>query len=643
MVTSPMPGRRTSTRAKRGIDSGGLAALLVLVVGACAVLSVDVVRTGSGLKGDEATYVAMALSVAHDGDLVFERHDLERFHRFYNMGPEGIFLKRGAVATYRFQEAFPFIHRETRLDDHPERLYFGKAFIASVVAAPFVRLAGLNGFLLFNVLLFAGIVWLGYRFLSAHSPGGLAVGYTLAFFGASIVPLYMIWLTSETFHVSCVFFAYFLWFYKEVAPKGDGRVNRFLTGPGSDVAAAILLGLAIFSKPLPNGLLLIPPTVWAVYRGHLWSGVQSGVIAVAVVAASFAVNAGITGEFNYQGGLARRTFYGGSNQGFPFEPPNVPFEEKGAERSTNRIVVDESLGVTDFLRLFATNTGYFLVGRHFGFVPYFFPAVVTVFLFVWRRKTSRAWQWAILGSAVLGAVVMMVLGPYSWSGGGGPPGNRYYLSVYPALFFLTPPLASPAAAAVAGLGGALFVAQILINPFISAKQPQLSVESGMLRFLPVELTMINDLPVGLDASRSRVRDGRNPELFLYYLDHNAYLPEEPGIWVAGGRRTDIIVRTDHRPLERVEITLVSRVRNTVDVGMGGDERTVVVDVGEPTTVTLVPRGVYARRTWAYLLSVRPHDGFVPRLVDPNSRDRRYLGVAVTLDVKPVLEPSERGP
>ena len=131
-------GRRTT----RGVDPGGLAAVLVLVVGACAALSIDVVRTGFGIKGDESTYVAMALSAAYDGDLAFEARDLERFYQLYNTGPEGIFLKRGTTATYRFGEAFPFVHRDTRPDDRPDRLYFGKAFMASVVAAPFVRLAG---------------------------------------------------------------------------------------------------------------------------------------------------------------------------------------------------------------------------------------------------------------------------------------------------------------------------------------------------------------------------------------------------------------------------------------------------------------------------------------------------------------------
>ena len=633
-----MPARHSpGLGIARGVDPGGLAAVVVLVVGAYAALSVDVVRTGFGIKGDEATYVAMALSVAHDGDLAFEAHDLERFYQIYHTGPEGIYLKRGVTASYRFDEAFPFVHRDTRPDDRPDRLYFGKAFMASAAAAPFVRLAGLNGFLLFHVVLFAGIIWLGYRFLIAQSPGGLAIGHTVVFFAASIVPLYAIWLTSEAFLVACVFVAYFLWFYKEVAHRPEGRLGAFLFGSGSDMVGAVVLGLAVFAKPLPVGFLLVPPVVRALTRGQLRSGIQIGALAVVVAAAGFAVNAGISGEFNYQGGFDRRTFYGGMRNGFPFEPPDLPFEQKGIPRATNAVVVEERLSPAGFVRLLVTNLRYFLIGRHFGFIPFFFPGVVTVSLFFWNRGARRAWQWAILGAAVLSAVGLAILMPYTWSGGGGQPGNRYFLSVYPAMFFLTPPLTSLVAPMLAGLGGMLFVVQILINPFIAAKQPYLSVERGLLRVLPVELTMVNDLPIMNDARRSRVPYGRDPQLLLYYLDHNAYLPESFGIWVTGGRRADVIVRTNHRPFEQVEVTLLSRVANTVTVELGGDRRDVDISANTRTSVTLVPRGVYSRRSWAYLLSVTAREGFIPRLVEPGSRDGRYLGVAVTLDARPEAE------
>ena len=628
-------------KTTRGVDPGGLAAVVVLVVGAYAALSIDVVRTGFGIKGDEATYVAMALSAAYDGDLAFEARDLRRFYQVYNTGPEGIFLKRGTTATYRFDEAFPFVRRDTEPDDQPNRVYFGKAFIASVAAAPFVRLAGLNGFLLFHVVLFAGIIWLGYRFLAAQSPQGLALGYTVVFFGASITPLYAIWLTSEVFLVACVFVAYFLWFYKEVAPRPAGRLGGFLFGSGSDIVGAVVLGLAVFAKPLPSGFLIVPPVLWALTRGRLRSGVQIGAIAVVVAAAGFAVNAGISGEFNYQGGAERRTFYGGMENGFPFGPPNLPFEEKGLQRATNEVIVEERLSPVGLVSLLGTNLGYFLVGRHFGFIPFFFPGVVAVGLFLWHRASRRAWQWAILGTAALSAIGLALYMPYTWSGGGGPPGNRYFLSVYSAMFFLTPPLTSLVAPVLAGLGGTLFIVQILVNPFVAAKRPYLSVERGPLRALPVELTMLNDLPIMNDASRSRVPYGRDPQLLLYYLDHNAYPPESPGIWVTGGRRADVIVRTNHRPFEEVEVTLLSRVANTVTVELGGDRREVDVEADTPTSVTLVPRGVYARRSWAYLLSVTARAGFTPRLVESGSRDGRYLGVAVTLDARPAPESAAR--
>ena len=626
-----------TTRATPGM----LAAVFVLVVGSYAALSVDFPRTSFGIKGDEATYVAMALSVAYDGDLAFEARDLERFYRVYNSGPEGIFLKRGATASYQFVEAFPFVRRETRVDDQPDRLYFGKAYISSVAAAPFVRLAGLNGLLLFHTLLVAAMIGLGSLFLSTRSAPRMAAGYTVVFFGASIVPIYTIWLTSEIFNVACVFFAYFLWFYKEVRPAAGRLGARFLASPMSDIAAAVVLGLATFSKPVPNGLLLIPPVALAFYRRRYLMGIGNGAVAVIVVALCFTINAGISGEFNYQGGLDRRTFYTGSG-GFPFEVPGVAFEEIGIQRATNEVIVEERLSARGFMTLLVINGGYFVAGRHFGFVPFFFPGVVAIGLFLWRRASREAWQWLVLGTVALCAIALIVYMPYTWSGGGGPPGNRYFLSAYPALFFITPPLASIVPTLAAVFGGTLFIVQILINPFVAAKQPYLNVERGPLRLLPVELTMVNDLPIMLDARRARVRYGQDPTLLLYYLDHNAFLPEPPGIWVTGGRQADLIVRTDHRPLETVRVTLTSRVANWVKVELGGDSVSVELEAGRPRTVTLKPRGVYARRSWAYLLSVQARDGFVPHLMEPGSRDQRYLGVAVRLDASPATVAERAG-
>src|SRR5476651_1355930 len=98
---------------------------VLLVIALAAALSVDVVKTGYGVKGDEATYVSMALSLAYDHDLTYERRDLDRFVGLYRSGPDGIFLKKGT-------------------DRRAGSLYFAKPLHYAIVAAPFVRLLGLN-------------------------------------------------------------------------------------------------------------------------------------------------------------------------------------------------------------------------------------------------------------------------------------------------------------------------------------------------------------------------------------------------------------------------------------------------------------------------------------------------------------------
>ena len=190
-------------------DPGILAAVLILILGGWASLSVDPVRAGYGIKGDEATYVAMALSAAYDRDLAYERRDLERFFQIYDGGPEGIFLKRGRDLQLAFRAGWPPISIDSEPDRRTDRLFFGKAFIYAVAAAPLVWLAGLNGLLLFHVVLLAGVVLAGYRFVAARSPAAPALTYAAAFLGTSIVPLYAVWLTSEIFNFSLVFFAYF--------------------------------------------------------------------------------------------------------------------------------------------------------------------------------------------------------------------------------------------------------------------------------------------------------------------------------------------------------------------------------------------------------------------------------------------------
>ena len=193
---------------------------------------------------------------------------------------------------------------------------------------------------------------------------------------------------------------------------------------------------------------------------------------------------------------------------------------------------------------------------------------------------------------VLSAFGLLFLLPNTWSGGGGPLGNRYFLSFYPAFFFLLPAGRSVVPGLIAWGGGALFVSQVLIGPFVAAKSPWMIPEQGPLRILPVELTMVNDLPVRLHAGRSLVAYNTNPRLFLYYLDERAGLPEAPGIWVTGGARADLIVRTGE-PLKALTVNLSAPINNTVTVTVDGTSRSVDLRADRPVRLTLPVRGVLA--------------------------------------------------
>ena len=563
----------------------------------------NVNRTTYGIKGDEATYVAMALSIAHDRDLAYTREDIVRFFRVYGRGPDGIFLKpgRGAAAANN-------------------RLFFAKSFIYALAAAPFAWVADLNGLLAFNVLLLAGAFLCLYAFASARlSPAAAALTST-AFLGASIVPFYAVFLAPETFNLALVCFAYFLWLYKEVVDAPE-RLPALLRGRCADIAAAALLGLVVFSKP-SNLPLVAPLVALAWWRRRFFDGVLIGATCCCVTAACFGANAWITGEWNYQGGLARKTFY----DRFPFEQPAYDFDSLGGSVVTNELPLQLT---RDSVAQLGRNLVYFVTGRHFGLGPYFFPGLVIVGWMLSRRRTATPWQFAIVGMLILSALGLLFLLPNTWSGGGGPLGNRYFLSFYPAFFFLLPAGRSVVPGLLAWGGGMLFVSQVLVSPFVAAKNPWLIPEQGPLRILPIELTMVNDLPVRLHAGRSLVAYNTNPRLFLYFLDENARRPEAPGIWVLGGKRAEVIVRTGE-PLTALTMRLSAPIDNSVIVTVDGTSRSVNLRRDDPAELTFPVRGVLAAGAQNFLISVTPRNGVIPRLVGRNLRDGRFLGVRVQL-------------
>jgi len=606
-------------------------AAVALVVGLAAAMSVDVVKTGFGLKGDEATYVAIGLSAAFDGDLTYERRDLERFFGLYRSGPEGIFLKRGKQLRVRVDATPPFVHRATSPDRRSDRLYFGKALLYGVAAAPFVRLFGLNGFLVFHVLLLVGAAVCLYRFLAARSEPGASLLFTTAFIGASCVFVYVVFLAPEILNFSLVVFAYFCWLYKEVAEsEGPGLHTPWLLRPSSTAVGAALLGAVTYSNPR-HALLIAPVVLYALWRRRFVESVMAAAAFGAVAGMLYTATALNTGEFNYQGG-DRKTFY----SKFPFDGSSqgVWTSEAAKEMSTND--ADTGTVFTDFTNRFTHNVEYFLIGRHFGFIPYFFPGAIAIVL--WLASRDRWLPWKILTFlAVAGsAIALLVFAPFTWSGGGGPPGNRYFMSIYAATFFLTPPVTTMIPGLVAWTGGALFTAKMLLNPFVAVKSPNQTTERGFARRLPVEVTMANDLPIMLEGARAHAWFS---DVLLYFLDEHAYSPEtidadgNRGVWISGSGRADILVRCEW-PIDRLVLSVSSPIRTVFTASMGSTESRVELEPNKPATIDVPAAGIRDLNSYAYLLRARSTEGFTEHLRDPASTDYRNLGVLMRFKAIP---------
>lgn len=573
--------------------------------------AIDAPRLSGNIKGDEATYIAMALSLADDGDLYYEREDYVRFHALYGDGPSGIFLKRRYSLGLDGKVPIPA----------DESLAYGKALIYPAVAAPFAFVGGLGGLVVFNWLMLLSCVWAGTRFTRAASGHRYGWIYGFVFIVASVVPVFTAWFTSEMFNFWLVFWSYFLWLYKKVAPADD---RSWLVRPWTTTAAVALVGLATFSKAT-NAALVGPILIDLLLQRRVAPMAMAVVAFTLSTAGLFGVNALITGEANYQGAedaVSRRSFY----EAYPFDDKGTRFDAGSAmvtnDADTGRVLSDRMVSQVPL------NVWYFLVGRHAGLIPYYLPGVVIglCWLATWRR--APLWQWTSMLAVAGSAAVLIIALPDSWNGGGGPPGNRYFLSIYPPLLFLLPAATRVWPAIVALAGGLAFVGAMVVSPYDASAQPWKNVERMPLKALPIEITLLLDLPYRLNALRGPILFVQEPTVQVIYMDANTYSAEGQGFWIAGGDTAETIVRTE-RPLRRVEIAFSGPIDNSVSGSFGGRPVQATLRGGGQSIVQVSqPKAGRYLHSYTYILKLTTANGFVPAEREPGSQDTRNLGVFV---------------
>ena len=530
----------------------GVVTGLALLVAA----TIDLPRASDGrFWSDGATYHAMTGSLAFDGDLEFSAADLARVRASYPGGPQGVFLKRVGVAS------------------GAPRLVYAKALVYPAAALPLARLFGVDrGLLLLNALVFSLALWLGYAELSRTSGAGAAAAGALAVLAGGVVPVYLLWETPEIFNLGLATFGLLAW-----------RRGRWVT-------AAVLLGLAAYSKPtnlaLALPLLLEPllpgarPAAWA--KRAVLSARRGAVVAL-VVAAGFGLTWLATGEMNYQGG-ERKTFY----DRYPFDP-GVTFDSAGVWMTTDHIGplvagrdedapgarVAPPRAPEELRRSFALNLGYFWIGRFGGALPYFpgVAAAALLFLLVGPRERHGSLALAALGVSWLGYVLLI---PDNWYGGGGAIGNRYFLNLAP-LGLLAP------AAAKGRLGRGRrrrrrraaradrrFARASLAPAGRSRDVGRLPRPAGRAHHAGGPVGVHGRLAQATSLRRSRCRrhrtaTGTPPPFFLWFLDDGTFGQEESfgeeGFWLRGGESAEVVLQAPAPP---------SCVRLVVTSGPAGD-------------------------------------------------------------------------
>jgi hypothetical protein len=570
-----------------------------------AALCINPLKITRSFFSDEAVYYTMAYSFVDDHDMEFQREDLIRTYHEFAAGPTGIILK---------------------VNERDNTIVFGKAYLYSLVAAPFVAVFGTNGFLVLHALLLWLNLLCGYRFCSAFMQKKWAVLFSLFYFLASAALLYVFWMTPEFFDMSLVCYAIFFF----VADSQIKSKSILLNKPSSYILSAIFFAMATFSKPT-NILLLAPFGIWLLATKQIKTAlIVAGVFVIAVMAL-FGLNVYFTGDWNYQGGQ-RAVFY----DHYPYERPGVsPFAAFNRRRPIISMVLPPF-----YVKAFAANWVYFFFGRFSGLAIYFFPMFFGVIYFIVSKKTGLSKAAYVAGW--IGILTYMVGIPWNYFGGSGTIGNRYLMNAFPVFLFVLQEQPSRKWFFSGFCASLLFASAFLFTPVLSSFDNSFHQKRSLFGSLPSEMTLLSDLPINTNLRGRRVSFDQPPTYFLYFMDDDTYYREnfdhQIGFWVKGERTAEITLRT-FEPVSRLKISAKSLARNNSVWIRVGDKKSQILlrdpvfYLGELKLPTGFPYDRDHRgATYLYHLDIHSELGQISTIGDQGERD---LGVFVKLELPEV--------
>ena len=512
--------------------------LLLTLVGAARL---D--RSKFPLMGDEATYAMQASSLVHDLDLSYDRGDYDRFVAAWGVPPVGLILQSRPGS---------------------QRLVYAKPPLYALLLAPFVAVMPVRGPVVANALLLAAAALLAARALSFRIGGVPAPLWVSAFVFASVAFAYVYWGDSDLFLFAAVAAGYSLVYWGDrLYSKKEKPRPQIYEGEDTEaprgflfrwLGAGALLGVAAVYRPVY--LVLLMPALLAAWESpadrkrRAVAGLVLGAVAIAALSMSIQWIAG-----------GDPTGYGGQRQGiygrdaFPaVDAPAAGWAERVKKEGNSSWLQAEAVRPQLDFRLLRWNAVYFLLGQDFGILPYFLPLLLGFLAF--QRDRGR---WAIPLAVGIAALAFLVLRPFNFTGGGAL-ANRYFLPLYPALWFLAARPSRAVWAAAAALLASPFLGPLWSYPTaypIVGKGEYRIVSPFARQRLPYETTQS-----AAPGEQLAVGSG----LWVRLLNHNVWIASGgEGLRIAGGSTAELLVAAP-RPLKALYLELDEHAPSRLRVG-----------------------------------------------------------------------------
>ena len=545
-------------------------------------------RQNWGFFSDESGYFSIIQSLAYDVDLRYEKKDLARIRGIFPPGPVGFFLKKGA----------------------DKRYYYAKSFAYPLLAAPFFRIFSLRGILLLNGLMLFFSILMAYFLLKQFHSRADSFRFSLVFILASVVPIYIWWMTADLFNFFVMFAALFFFFYN-------------FKRPWLFYLSAVFFSLAVFSKPFNAAaigiiyLILLFRKQWKKF--FLLSSVSLLLFSSFVF--FFYVQ---TGELSYklfQGG-ERRTF----SSEFPYgttEPPEVTFE-KGANMSFDGYWKRHDTSA----RIILLNLFYYFFGRFTGMFIYFFPACFVLGLFFFQRKIPE--DWFVLAAIVIAVLVYTLLAPDNYFGGSGSVGNRYFFNIFPLFFFLGFKNRLFKFSLIPVVIALIFLSGVYADSHYHSATPRYVGMSFPIRLFPPEKTQYLSLPTNENPRAFGKLLHHGEETYqVYFLNDNYHTVEGDYFWTKRDKRLELFLAAP-RQVNVFRVELRSEVPgNKICLDIEHKRKRVLLGPGRPYIAEFknIP-GLKMKGKYIYYLKIKSDRFRGGYSQDFEIADKRALGVWV---------------